>query len=126
MVIFDTSVIIDHLRQKRKDTLLITLLIQNPKETFALSVVSIQELYEGKSTQDIALEQDLLTTVSPLQILPYSYMEAELAGKIARDLNKKIEFADSAIAATAIINNCQLATLNKKDFAGISRLEFLD
>lgn len=33
-----------------------------------------------------------------------------------------IDFADAAIAATAIHNHCELATLNPKDFTGIPNL----
>lgn len=35
------------------------------------------------------------------------------------------QFADAAIAATAIINKAKLATLNKKDFQRIKELELV-
>ncbi len=124
MVILDTNIIIDHLRQaKTKDSLLIKLAKQKPKEFLAISVVSIQELYEGKSTRSNREEQDLLATITPLKVLPYTYEIAKLAGEIARDLKHPIELADATIAATAIINGIQLFTLNKKDFRGIRNLE---
>ena len=46
----------------------------------------------------------MLATISPLRILPYTYEIAEMAGKIARDLKQPLEFADVAIAATALFN----------------------
>lgn len=76
----------------------------------------------GRSTKDSQKEQYLLATISPLKILPYGYETAKLAGEIARDLDRPIELADAAIAATAILNGCELATLNVKDFAGIDKL----
>ncbi len=96
-----------------------------PKETLSISMITIQELYEGKSTRDPQKEQYLLATISPLKILPYGYETAKLAGEIARDIGRPIELADSGIAATAILNGCELATLNFKDFSGINKLRLL-
>ena len=127
MVVLDTNIIIEHLRQpKTKESTLIKLVKKKPKEVLAISIITIQELYEGKSTKDQAKEQALLATISPLKILPYTYEVAQLAGEIARDLNRAIELADAAIAATAILSGAQLLTLNKKDFLGIKNLELLE
>lgn len=125
MVVLDTSVIIDHLRQTKQETALMKLVKQHPKEFLTLSVISVQELYEGQSTKDNQKEQALLAVISPLRILPYSYEIAELAGKIARDLSRSIELADAAIAATVIVNGSVLFTLNKKDFTGIKNLNLI-
>ena len=84
-----------------------------------MSVISIQELYIGKSTRGERAEQLLLATISPLKILPYTFEVAQLAGEIARDLERPIELADAAISATAIVNGCQLITLDKNDFRDI-------
>ncbi len=123
MVILDTNIIIDHLRQKEKETFLIKLAKEKPKESLALSLISVQELYEGKSTKRKEQEKSLLATIAPLKILSYNYEISQLAGEIARDIKKPIEFADAAIAATAIANGFSLYTLNKKHFKGIKRLE---
>src|SRR3989344_6944353 len=120
MVVLDTNIIIDHLRQTGKgDTLLLKIAQALPKETLALSVITLQELYEGKSTRKVEKEEYLLATIAPLRMLSYTYEIAELAGKIARDRERPIEFADAAIAATAIISDAQLFTLDKTDFKGI-------
>lgn len=124
MVILDTNIIIDHLRlqNKNQDSLLMVLVKKHPKEDIAISMITIQELYEGSSTNDTHKEQFLLATISPLKILPYTYEVAQLAGEIARDLERPIELADAAIAATTILNGGKLATLDKTDFRGIQRL----
>ncbi|MBL7078283.1 PIN domain-containing protein [Candidatus Shapirobacteria bacterium] len=123
MVILDTNIIIDHLRLKAKSkSKLLALAEKNPKKELAISIISVQELYEGQSTKEQEEEKMLLATISPLRILSYTYEVAKLAGEIARDLKRPIELADAAIAATAIINGGQLATLNKKDFQGIKGL----
>ena len=88
--------------------------------------ISLQELYEGKSTLQKEKEDYLLATITPLKILSYSYEIAQLAGEIACDREKPIEFADAAIAATAIVFGVQLFTLDRKDFKGIRDLELFE
>jgi predicted nucleic acid-binding protein len=122
MVILDTSVIIDHLRTGGKGYLL-DIAKGLPKQNLTISTITIQELYEGKSTKDKRKEKDMLSIISPLTIVPYTFDTAQLAGEIARDLNRPIELADAAIAATTILSGASLATLNKKDFIGIESLE---
>jgi predicted nucleic acid-binding protein len=126
MVVLDTNIIIDHLRlQGSAESKLMTLVKTKPKEVLAVSMITIQELYEGRSTRDSQKEQYLLATISPLKILPYNYEVAKLAGEIARDVDRPIELADTGIAATAILNGCELFTLNLKDFSGIDNLRLL-
>ena len=125
MVILDTSIIIDHIRQpEAKETHLMKIAQKVAKENLAISVITIQELYEGRSIRNRETEEYLLATISPLKILPYNYEVAQLAGEIARDLSRPIELADAAIAATAIINGASLFTLNKRHFTGIGDLNF--
>lgn len=127
MVVLDTNIIIDHLRQTPgKQTYLKTLVKKHKEHNLVISIITIQEIYEGKSTKDKEKEEKFLSTISHLKILPYTFEVAQLAGQIARDLDKAIDIADAAIASTAIINGCELATLNKKDFLGIRDLEFLE
>ncbi|MCL5010501.1 MAG: PIN domain-containing protein [Patescibacteria group bacterium] len=126
MVVVDTNIIIDHIRlSKRSDSRFVKIVKANPEETFALSIISIQELYTGQSSREPRKEQDMLNLINALQILPYTYETAQLAGEIARDNKSLASFADSGIAATAIINAASLLTLNKKDFSGIKNLELI-
>lgn len=126
MVVLDSNIIIDHLRQSsEKDTILQSFAKTISKSELAISIVTVQELYEGRSTRSKEVEAYLLTTISPLRILPYSFEIAQRAGEIARDLERPIEFADAAIAATAIIHSASLATLNRKDFQGIKNLDLV-
>ena len=124
MVVLDTSIIIDHLRSSRsRPSLLRDIVEKYPKESFALSLLSVQELYEGQSSLSEAKEKDLLATISPLKLLPYTYEIAKSAGIIARDVGRSIELADAAIAATAIANRAKLYTLNLRDFRDIPHLD---
>src|SRR3989344_9699562 len=103
MVILDTNIIIDHLRQKQK-SLFENLVNKINKNELAISVITIQELFAGKSTRNLIEENYLLSTISNLEILPYNYDVSRLAGKIIRDTNRYVGFADASIAATVILN----------------------
>jgi len=125
MVILDTNIIIDHLRLRSTKKISVLRIIEKKYsyQALGLSLISVQELYEGTSTRKSPEDQALLSIISPLTILSYTYTISQYAGKIARDLNRPIELADAAIAATAILHNSPLYTLNAKDFRGIKELE---
>jgi predicted nucleic acid-binding protein len=126
MVIIDTSVIIDHLRSNgAKETYLMKLAKKYNKNELSLSLITVQELYEGKSSNDKEKELYMLATISALNILPYDYQISKRAGELARGLVLPIEFADAAIAATALEHNSYLATLNQKVFAQIKDLQMV-
>jgi predicted nucleic acid-binding protein len=123
MVVLDTNVIVDHLRQSpNKKSLLMRVVEREGKENLFISVITLQELYEGKSTKDRGNLQSMLSVLAPLSILNYDTEIAELAGAIARDLKGPIEFADAAIAATCVFNGCDLLTLNEKHFKSIPHI----
>lgn len=122
MVILDTNILIDALRKKHGVTLLEEILKTTPREDISISVISIQELYQGKSVMDVEKETEMQTLLAPLKILPYSYEVAKQAGELVRAKNFEITFADAAIAATAIVNHIPLYTLNQKDFLRIPNL----
>jgi len=124
VVIVDTSIVIDHLRQidQNKDTILIELSKGFSKVEIGISVLSVQELYAGASTKDQNKENYLKMTITPMKVIPYTYEVAVLAGKIIRDTKTTVTFADAGIAASCIYYNAKLVTLNKKDFINIDSL----
>lgn len=124
MVVIDTSVLIDHIRQKGKNSIFDEF-FKKSQDNFAISLVSVQELYEGESTRETEIESEIINLINSLEVLPYVFETAKLAGEIARDFDRPIELADAAIAATAILNKASLFTLNKKDFKGIKGLKLI-
>ena len=127
MVILDTNIIIDHLRQKDKSTSWLRKLTEKVgAEKLGISMATIQELYVGKSVFDPQNEQMMLQTISSFEVESYSYEIAKMAGELVRNLNGQLQFADAAIAATAIVNGASLFTLNVKDFVGIKNLEIYE
>lgn len=126
MVVLDTSILIDALRQfKGHDPILREFIGLDSEDDLAISVLTIQELYAGKSSKDLKKEKLILAVISSLETLPYTYEVAKLAGEIARDADKSLGFQDAAIAAAAILNKAKLLTLNKKDFKEIKNLKLI-
>ena len=123
MVILDTSVLIDSLRQSKSHFSILKQFIDlYPKDELSISILTIQELYAGKSSNNLINERLFLAVIDPLEILPYTDATAKLAGELTRDSGEHLGFPDAAIAATAILNKAKLFTLNKKDFQGIKKL----
>ena len=125
MVVLDTNIIIDHLRRPSDDSVLSKLSKNYSREEIGISVISIQELYEGKSTASPTKENQMMAIIGQLNVLPYDVDVARLAGKIARDSEITIDLADAAIAATTIIHDAELCTLNEKHFQSIPGLKFI-
>jgi predicted nucleic acid-binding protein len=122
MVALDTSIIIDHLRSK---TEMETALMRAVKKfgDLAISLITIQELFTGSSSKEKEPMQKMIDTIEPLKIIPYTLDIATRAGELTRDSKKVITFADASIAATALLYNAKLLTLNIKDFKHIPRLQ---
>lgn len=123
MVVLDTSVIIDHLRRKIKGTILDLLVEKYGWSELAISTVSVQELFVGLSSKN--QKEEILNLISLMKILPYTFKVAEKAGEILRDSKTGMNFVDAAIAATCVLNDCKLATLNTGDFLKIKGLDLM-
>ena len=120
-MVIDTSVFIEFLRSNdKKDTTLYKL----PDNTvYSLSAVTLFELFMGATTVDKKKDISLLT--EGLNILSFNNDVAAKAGEIYHQLrkdNKMIEFRDIFIAATCIIYELPLVTLNIKHFSRIKDL----
>lgn len=126
VILLDTNIIIDHLRQPAGiPTILKILITKYGKESLYISVITIQELYAGASTRDTDEITKLVRTIKHLNIYQLTHNIARLAGTLTRDLSRSITFADAGIAATAIHYHAKLATKNTKDFVDIKGLELL-
>ena len=69
------------------------------------------------------------TFVSTFEILNFDGKAARMASQIEKDLKRRrvlIGREDIFTAATAMVNNCALATLNVKDFSRIKGLKLVN
>ncbi len=120
-VCVDTSVLISLLKNRRAAEQLI---LQNAQLKVFISSVTAFELLLRETKLD-----EIEPFVNTLTQLPFGEKEARTASAISKSLRKKgtpISLPDLFIGATAIVNNCELATLNKKDFEKIDGLKLLE
>lgn len=122
MVIIDTNIIIDYMRQPKTVETIFDRFLETIDEDIALSVITIQELFTGESTRSSTHRERLLEVVDFFEIIPYTTKTAQTAGELVRDTRPRLSFTDGAIAATALIHDSSLLTLNHKDFASIPNL----
>ena len=91
--------------------------IQKIEAEYALSTVTIFEMWAGKKT-----EENLLAAISEFTLLDFNFESAKLAGTIYKELRKRgvsLDMRDVFIAAICIKNNFELLTINKKHFQRI-------
>ena len=121
-MVIDTGVFIEHLRSANKQGTIFYKLPQNT--SYSISAVTLFELYSGAITP--AKEKDVLILIQNLSVLPFDNAVATMAATIYRKLkseNKLIEFRDIFIAATCLVHNKPLVTLNIKLFSRIKELD---
>lgn len=125
IILVDTSILIDLFRKTDKaNTTLITLVRQG--YTFCISAVTEFEIYTGAALGQIDFWNNFLQVT---QVLPFDKAAAKAAVEINADLKRKrkqIAIPDLFIAATAIANNLSFATLNKKHFDRIDKLNIIE
>lgn len=125
IILVDTSILIDLFRKTDKNnSALISLVRQG--YTYCISAITEYEIYTGAALGQIEFWDNFLQKT---EVLPFDKAVAKVAVEINRELKMKrklIAIPDLFIAATAMANNLPFATLNKKHFDRIDRLNIID
>ena len=124
IILADTSILIDYFRKSDKNNSTLISLFEQGYD-FAISSISYYEIYSGTTIAQLPFWQNLLHHTN---VLAFNQDAAQLAVDINYELKKKrkqIEMADLFIAATAIAYDLSFATLNKKHFERIERLNII-
>ena len=121
-VLVDTSILIDILRGRR-DSILKG---KDDNTDFAISVVTYMELLQGSRDKDEATKIEKIREVCRLIHLDLQISEQSLSLIKKYSLSHRLQIPDALIAATALMLNIPLLTLNKKDFHYISGLQLYD
>lgn len=120
-MVIDTSLFMEHLRAKDKtQTTLANLSLDS---TPFVTAVTWYELYMGATT--LSKWRDVDNLLNPLPILFFDNIVAAKAALIYQDLQKihqAIDHRDIFIAATALVHNLPLKTLNVRHFNKIPNL----
>jgi len=127
-VLVDTCVLIDYLRAKKINDSLLTRIFESQKNSLNLYIclVSITELWAGKSMKDTEMVQYVEKLLSKIDLVEVGADIAKKAGILMRDSSYAVSFQDALIAATAIENKMELLTLNKKHFRQIKELSLFE
>ena len=113
MILFDTDILIDHLRGFSPATDL----FKNLKKQFdfSISVITLAEIESGVRPRERDLVENLLRFFNKL---PVTTEIAREAGVFKQSFGKShsIHLPDAIIAATAFVHKIPLYTLNSKDY----------
>lgn len=113
-ILLDSGILILHLRNQKRTTQLLRVLSRT--EQLAVSVVTRTEILAGSTTQNRFETRRFLGRFSGL---PVTAAIADRAGDISSTLRQNgltVEVPNAIIAATAILHNVPLLTLNRKHF----------
>ncbi|RZF59786.1 type II toxin-antitoxin system VapC family toxin [Sphingobacterium corticibacterium] len=123
-MVADTGIFIEHLRAK--DKLSTTLYKIADGTEIYLSSVTLYELHMGAITPEKVKDVEIIT--ESFVTLPFTDQIAQKAAEIyhvLRKRNQMIEFRDIFIAATCLVHDLSIVTLNKKHFKRIDNLKVL-
>ncbi len=114
--LLDSDILMDFFKKKEYALQLIKDLV-NKKSRLTISILSVTELRLGWTKEQA---NHLLPNLYDLvQVLSVDKIVAELAGKFRQEYKTHgitLSTIDTLIAATAILEKCQLVTRNQKDF----------
>jgi len=120
-ICLDTDICISILR---KDAIYRTILEKIYSLDTYITTVTLFELFLRKTNV-----YEIENFIMDLDVLTFDIRAARKSSHIQKELKAKgrpIEIRDLFIASTAIVNNCTLATLNKKHFENIKELKLFD
>ncbi len=125
-ILFDTSVIIDHLRSYRPSTEFLETVFNSGTQAL-ISTISVMELYAGKSMQTPAVRENTEKVLQIFSNLPVTPEIARQAGILLREYRQQgLTPSDALIASTALLHNASLVTGNIKHFKMIKGLLVFD
>ena len=120
MIVIETSALIDSLSGPRRSWSVLRRAIESGERILMPSLVLFEWLRGPRLPAEVALQEELLPSKSAVIFGPgEAALSAELYKRVRRPRGREI---DLAIAATAIVSNAHLWTLNTADFTDIPGL----
>ena len=124
-VMFDSSVLIDHFRTKDKESTLFARTVRE-YDILSISVVAKLEVLYGTRSELVERWNAVFAT---MQVIPFTNDMVAKSHEIILDLKRKsllIDMKDIMIAATAIVRDIPIATLNRKHFERVVGLKLIE
>lgn len=125
VTLVDTSILIDYFRKTDKENTALVAIVKQGY-IYCISSVTQYEIYRGAQFGQIDFWDNLLQKI---EVLPFDKAASHIAVELNLELKRKskqIDTADLFIAAIAVANQLELATLNKKHFARIEALTLME
>lgn len=120
MILLDTSLLVGSLTGAKESAPLLHRALERGEPIFLPCLVLYEWLRGPRTTQEIAIQEDLFPTASAL---PYEVADAKISAEIYRSVRRaRSREIDIALAACAIRHEAALWTLNAADFADIPGL----
>ena len=121
MTLLDTNILIEIYR----DNVNIVSIVDNMQEIAVCDVVRAELFYGARNKREL---QEINADLEGLTVLSLLPQISEMAVNLVKTycLSHKLEFADALIAATTILHDAELFTLNRKDFAYIPNLKLYE
>ena len=118
MMLIDTNIFIDHLRNYTPAVHFFESVLG--RDNIIFSAITETELLIGKANDDAAKKEKLLHFLNRWNKKVVDNPISLLAGDIGRKYG--LDVPDAIIAATALINNAELITKNTRDFRKVTEL----
>ena len=120
-ILIDTTIIIDYLRKENKrNSLLIN--IYEQYDRICISSITVFEVLARLNEKN---KNATIQLLKGFKIIPFSSIVAQKSANIYKTLRKQnqlIEIKDLFIAATAVVKQIPVITLNKKHFNRVDNL----
>lgn len=123
-IVVDTNIIIDYLRQPRKETLF-KKIVKDRNLRILLPAVCLTELYVGKSAARPKEEARLRRAINKTKLILADKGISKRAGVLMRDY-PNLYLGDALVAATVLEEKAPLCTFNRTHFEGISGLDLFN
>ncbi len=119
-IVFDTMILIDHLRgfSPAKEKIR---LVEKKSIIGCISVLSEAELLAGEGSKSQTERNEIMQLIEIFQKIAVDSEVAQKAGELKREYKYPLD--DCIIAATAFHENCKLWTKNRKDFEKIKEIK---
>lgn len=118
--VFDTTILIDFLRERAEAKIVVTDVELGKTEGF-ISSVTEAELFAGQDIKEIRKKQAVQNLVTLFEKILVTNEIAQKAGEFKRKYNVPLD--DCIIAATVFVKKTKLWTKNIEDFKKIKEIE---
>jgi predicted nucleic acid-binding protein len=120
----DTSILIDYYRKTDKENSVWVGLVR-AGYTFSISSVTKYEIFSGATQSQLNFWKSVFKAVDVISLDEIAIDTAVEINAGLKRKRKQIDLADLFIAATALAHNLPLATLNKKHFVRVDKLNIV-